>query len=91
MDENGLPSRVQIRAARGLLDWSQDELANRAGIARATVNRAESGGEVSADTLRLLRRTLEKAGAIFLEENGEGQGVRLRKGKRRGKTGDDAD
>jgi hypothetical protein len=31
-----------------------------------------------------IRRALEKAGVIFVEENGDGPGVRLRKGKRNG-------
>jgi len=37
---------------------------------------------VSADAIEAIRTALEAAGVIFVEENGDGPGVRLRKGKR---------
>ena len=38
--------REQIRAGRGLLNWSQDELAERAGVKRRVVAAYESGARV---------------------------------------------
>jgi transcriptional regulator with XRE-family HTH domain len=73
----------QLRAARGLLGWSQTELAGRAGLSLPTVKRveAETGPRVSDEARARLRRTLEAAGVEFIDENGGGPGVRLRKQK----------
>jgi transcriptional regulator with XRE-family HTH domain len=76
-----MASIAQIRAARGLLGWSQTALADAARISRATIARAELGEDVSADAIVIIRKALEKAGVIFVEENGDGPGVRLRKAK----------
>lgn len=79
---------AQIRAARGLLNWSVRELAERSGVHRNTITNFEtgkSGGEAS--TLQAVRATLELAGVIFVDENGEGPGVRLRKEWRGGEEG----
>ncbi|WP_395696994.1 multiprotein-bridging factor 1 family protein [Methylocella sp.] len=75
----------QIKAARALLAWSQEQLAERSSVSIPTVKRLEStdgaiGGR--ADTSEKLIAALESAGVIFVEENGEGPGVRLRKGGR---------
>ncbi len=76
----------QLRAARGLLGWSQTELAKRAGLSLPTVKRVEredgDGPNVSEEARTKLRIALEKAGVEFIAENGGGPGVRLRKGKR---------
>jgi len=79
----------QLRAARGLLGWSQTELAERAGLSLPTVKRVEAGaGPRVSDTARKkLRRTLETAGVEFIEENGGGLGVRLRKRHQKPKNG----
>lgn len=77
-----LISAAQLRAARGFLGWSQSDLAKAAGVSRATIARAELA-EISADTIATIRKALEKAGVIFVDENGEGPGVRLRKAARR--------
>jgi transcriptional regulator with XRE-family HTH domain len=75
---------AQIRAARALMGLSQAEVAERAGISVPTIKRAEAdrGIRVSADVMASIRRALEKAGVIFVEEDGEGAGVRLRKTRR---------
>ena len=75
----------QIRAARGLLGWSQTELANRAGLSLPTVKRVEAGAgpHVSDEARRRIQKALEAGGAQFVSENGGGPGVRLR--KRQGK------
>jgi transcriptional regulator with XRE-family HTH domain len=71
----------QLRAARGLLGWSQSKLAARAGISLPTVKRVETelGPRVSDETRNKLQRALESAGVEFIRENGGGPGVRLRK------------
>jgi transcriptional regulator with XRE-family HTH domain len=71
----------QLRAARGLLGWSQSKLAARAGLSLPTVKRVEAGlgPRVSDEARKKLRQALEFAGVEFIDENGGGPGVRLRK------------
>jgi len=72
---------AQCRAARGLLDWSQLDLAREAGIGIVTVRQVEAGaGTPRRATLVVLKQAFEKAGVEFIDENGGGPGVRLRKG-----------
>jgi transcriptional regulator with XRE-family HTH domain len=80
----------QIKAARAMLGWSQADLARRSGISEPTVARLESAdGELGGrqDTVEKIQRAIETAGVEFIDENGGGPGVRLRKphltGKRR--------
>jgi ribosome-binding protein aMBF1 (putative translation factor) len=73
---------AQIRAARGLLRWSAEDLAREAALGLATIKRAEAAeNETSMTTANDLavRRALESAGVEFIDENGGGPGVRLRK------------
>lgn len=71
---------AQCRAARALLDWSQQQLAQAAQVGVVTVRQFEGGAsEPRRATLTVLRSTLEAAGVIFVPENGEGAGVRLKK------------
>jgi transcriptional regulator with XRE-family HTH domain len=79
----------QLRAARGLLGWSQSELAARAGLSLPTVKRLEAGfgPRVSDEARTKMQRAIEAAGIEFIEENGGGSGVRFR-AKRRRKTPD---
>ena len=77
-------SSAQCRAARGLLDWSQQELADRAGIGIVTVRHLEANvHSPRRATLDVLRRCFENAGVEFIESNGGGPGVRLRDPARR--------
>ena len=72
----------QIRAARAMLRIEQTDLASLAGVSLETIKRIErKPGRISAlaATLDAIRAALEAAGVIFVEENGEGPGVRLRK------------
>jgi transcriptional regulator with XRE-family HTH domain len=75
----------QLRAARGLLGWSQSELAVRAGLSLPTVKRLEGGfgPRVSDDAQVKLQRAIEAAGIEFLHENGGGLGVRYRRPRKR--------
>jgi len=73
-------SPPQCRAARGLLGWSQQELARRARVGIVTVHQLEAGlSQPRRATLEVIRRALESAGVEFIDENGGGPGVRLRK------------
>jgi transcriptional regulator with XRE-family HTH domain len=71
----------QMRAGRALIGWTQDELAARSGVAPATIRRMENLGTArsSAGNVDAVQKALEAAGVIFIAENGEGPGVRLRK------------
>lgn len=54
---------AQIRAARGLLNWSQGELAERAGLVKQTVMRIESGRyDPRLSTASALNRAIRAAG-----------------------------
>ena len=73
----------QCRAARGLLDWTQQDLADAARIGVATVRLFEGNvGESRQATLAMLRQAFELADIEFIDENGGGPGVRLRKRQR---------
>jgi DNA-binding XRE family transcriptional regulator len=75
----------QLRAARGLLGWSQSELASRAGLSLPTVKRLEAGfgPRVSEEARGKLQRAIEAAGIKFIDENGGGLGLRFIKPRRR--------
>ena len=82
--ELGLENRARTlhKAARALLAWSQEQLAAAAGISIPTIKRLEAsdgplGGR--SETGDKIRKTLEVAGVEFINENGGGPGVRLRK------------
>ncbi len=82
--ENGIEiaiSASQVRAARALLAWSQDQLVTASGVPKRTLARFERGhAESQRRTLAALRSALESAGVEFIAKNGGGPGVRLRKG-----------
>ena len=70
----------QCRAARGLLDWTQQELADAARIGVATVRLFEGeAADARPATLAVLRQAFESAGVQFIDENGGGPGLRLRR------------
>jgi hypothetical protein len=78
---------AQIRAARALLRWSAADLARESSLGANTVRRAEVAEKETSLTAAnelAIRRALEAAGVEFIDENGGGPGVRLRKvGKQR--------
>src|SRR5260370_13534625 len=73
----------QCRAARGLLDWTQQDLADRAGVGIVTVRQVEAGmSDPRRATLEVIRLALEAAGVEFIDENGGGPALRLRRPQR---------
>ncbi|MGO9358351.1 MAG: transcriptional regulator [Xanthobacteraceae bacterium] len=80
-----MPKKItsaQMRAARALLRWSALDLAAASKVGVATIRRVEVvDGElpVTSANEAALRLALEQAGVEFIDENGGGAGVRLRK------------
>jgi hypothetical protein len=75
-------SSSQIRAARALLRWSAEDLARESALGLNTIKRAELAEDKTSLTVAndlALRRALEAAGVEFIDENGGGPGVRLKK------------
>jgi transcriptional regulator with XRE-family HTH domain len=70
---------AQLRAARGLLNWTVRDLADKAGVHRNTVTRAETDETGHGHAVAQMILTMEGAGVLFVNENGGGPGVRLRK------------
>jgi transcriptional regulator with XRE-family HTH domain len=70
---------VQLKMARAAVGWGVRELAKKAGVTANTVTRIENGADAKQSTMDRLQRALEAAGIEFIQENGGGPGVRLRK------------
>jgi hypothetical protein len=73
---------AQIRAARALLRWSAVDLARESSVGVNTIRRAEVAEDATSLTAAnelAIRRALEAAGVEFIDENGGGPGLRLRK------------
>lgn len=74
----------QCRAGRALLGWSQQQLAEASKLHRKTIAAFEGGSStVEERTIDDLKEALEEGGVVFIPENGEGPGVRLRRKPRR--------
>lgn len=70
-------TREQCRAARGLLGWTLEDLAERSSVSAASITKFETGArETRAGTIKLIRLAFEEAGVEFFE-NGRGPGLRL--------------
>ena len=68
---------AQCRAARALIDWTQDDLARSASVGVVTIRQFERGAtQPRRAILAALRRALEEAGVKFVTGKG-GPGVRL--------------
>jgi predicted transcriptional regulator len=73
-------SGAQCRGARGLLEISQTQLAEAASLSLSTiVDFEKSRRRVSIEAIRDIKTALERAGVEFIDENGGGFGVRVRK------------
>jgi len=75
------PTGAQIRAARGLLNLSVAQLAERTRLGINTIKRAEATNDVApitAANAKLIVSTLEEAGVEFIPPHGNaGAGVRF--------------
>jgi transcriptional regulator with XRE-family HTH domain len=75
----GIITPAQCRAARGLLYWTQSDLAEKAGVSAVTLRNFEHEKSGShAASIAAIQRVLEAAGVEFEDK---GHGVRLSKGK----------
>ena len=75
----------QIRAARGALHWSSEDLAVRCGLASRTIKRLEQADGVPpsrSSTLMDIRAAFEAAGIEFIGTPDDGPGLRIRPAKR---------
>ena len=73
----------QLKAARALAGVEQIALAQAAGVSVGTIRNMEAQGPAflksSLAIIKSVQAALEATGVIFIAENGEGPGVRLRK------------
>jgi transcriptional regulator with XRE-family HTH domain len=72
---------AQIRGARALLGWSQNQLAHKAGVGVATLQRIEQNEGVlkgNFSTILKIQRALEEAGIRFTEDGAGEIGVTLK-------------
>ena len=77
-----------VRAARALLRWDQRDLEAASSVSLPTIKRLESKPGIMAAppaTVLALRMAFETAGIEFIDENGGGSGVRLKKGQQKRK------
>ena len=76
---------AQNRMGRAALNWTVVKLAQASGVSVATISRFERGDTgPTANNLASLRRAMEAAGVIFVDEDdGGGRGVRLQKAESR--------
>jgi predicted transcriptional regulator len=68
-----IPSSIifaaKIRASRGLLNWSQGELAERAGVSKQSVTRIEAGTmDPRFSTMTALNEAIRSAGVEMAED-----------------------
>jgi transcriptional regulator with XRE-family HTH domain len=73
---------AQIRSARALIKWTAEDLSRQSAVSLRTIRRAELAERDTALTEAndlAIRRALEAAGVDFIDEDGGGAGVRLKK------------
>ena len=71
----------QIRAARAMLRWPIRKLAAESGVSVPTIQRMETVDGIPGGLSRnldMIQRTLEDAGIVFIDDDGNGVGVRLK-------------
>lgn len=75
---------AQIRGARGILNWSQGDLADRTGISPTSIGNIEKGlSQARESTLTAIQKSFEDSGIEFLGKDG----VRIKTGEVRVFTG----
>jgi transcriptional regulator with XRE-family HTH domain len=71
---------AQLRMARAALNWTVRDLAEATGLHRNTITNIEVGRYAGDQkTLETIEAVLRRAGVEFIDENGGGPGVRLKK------------
>ena len=76
-------SPALCKAARALTGMTQAQLSEGSGVSLRSIVHFEAGERTPIpNNLAAICRALETAGVEFIEENGGGPGVRLRKRKR---------
>lgn len=70
---------AQARMARAALQLGVRDVAALAKVSPNTITRIEAGLTSNSSTIAAVRAALECAGVIFVEGDGEGPGVKLRK------------
>jgi len=74
-----LITSAQIRAARGMLEWTRTDLAEKSGVGFSSMQRLESANGVPGaqfKTLEAIKDAFENAGIEFIGSPDEGAGVR---------------
>ena len=70
---------VQCRMAKGALGWSTGQLSKVAGVPVMRIGRLQLDQQISDEDMIRMRQAFENAGVVFLDNDDEGPGVRLRK------------
>ena len=91
VDSNGkhflMLESAQIRAARALLGWRQEDLSKASGVGTATIQRIEKSDRPIAgyvSTLVRIQASFEQAGIQFIDDDDMGGfGLRMAKAKRK--------
>lgn len=72
-------SAAQCRAARGLLKWTQLDLAKQSDVGATTIKQFETETTTPhLSTLKILRQTFENAGIEFIGNTDGGEGLRFK-------------
>jgi len=62
---------AQCRGARGLLGWTQQDLADASGLSKTAINNFEKGhSDIKTESLRAIRMAFESADAEFIDSEG---------------------
>lgn len=61
------------------LGWNWDDLSKAAKVSRDTIARLLRGEELKVSTVEAIRAAFHRAGVSFIEQNGGGRGVRLKR------------
>lgn len=64
-------STAQSRAARGLLNWTQQDLASASGLSKTAINNFEKGNsDIKSESLRAIENAFQKGGVILTQQDG---------------------
>ncbi|OLP43399.1 helix-turn-helix transcriptional regulator [Rhizobium oryziradicis] len=78
-DKSGILTPALCRAARGMLNWTQIELAEHSHVSRSTIRDFEGDRhDIHRTTAEQLRLALETGGVAFMDAPGYGLGVFLK-------------